>query len=199
MSSNISIIDPPAWNSFVSEVIRGDTEACESLYLQFSSFRYFFRRSVGCTDAEDLYQELIVDVLSQVRDGRLREPTRLAGYVRAIAVRKLADFIGRRARARARETPSEGVPIRYGGADPEHEAIDGERTKIALRVLTALPARDREVLVRFYLREEKPERIQADLSLTPTQFRLIKSRAKVRYVRLCQNSLGPPRQPTTNP
>ena len=65
--------------------------------------------------------------------------------------------------------------------DPENRAIEAQNNGIAMRVLQSLPHRDREVLVRFYLREETPEQICAALEITQTQFRLIKSRAKTRY------------------
>ena len=60
-----------------------------------------------------------------------------------------------------------------------------------MRVLNGLPQRDREVLVRFYLREQTADEICRDMGLTETQFRLIKSRAKARYGKLGQRRLAP--------
>jgi RNA polymerase sigma-70 factor, ECF subfamily len=40
--------------------------------------------------------------------------------------------------------------------------------------------RCREILERFYLREQRREQICREMSLTETQFRLLKSRAKAR-------------------
>jgi RNA polymerase sigma factor (sigma-70 family) len=74
--------------------------------------------------------------------------------------------------------------------DPERSAIAHESYEVAMRVLNGLPPRDREVLVRFYLREQTAEEICRDLELTETQFRLIKSRAKARYGKLGQRRLG---------
>lgn len=50
--------------------------------------------------------------------------------------------------------------------------------QIALRVLKEMPARDREVLVRFYVADERPEEIQRALGIPETEFRRVKSRAK---------------------
>jgi RNA polymerase sigma factor (sigma-70 family) len=168
----------------------GDSAACENLYLQFSSYRRFFGRSVERSDADDLFHELIIDVVTQIQNGLLREPARLAGYVRVIAIRKLRAFITERSRARTFHADPDTTPLQYGGDDPEAEAIARENRSIALRILTDLPARDRDVLIRFYLHGEPAERIQADLSLTPTQFRLIKSRAKQRFTEQCKHQLG---------
>jgi DNA-directed RNA polymerase specialized sigma24 family protein len=60
-----------------------------------------------------------------------------------------------------------------------------------MRVLNGLSPRDREVLVRFYLREQSAEEICRELGLTETQFRLIKSRAKARYGKLGQRRMAP--------
>jgi DNA-directed RNA polymerase specialized sigma24 family protein len=45
-------------------------------------------------------------------------------------------------------------------------------------VLSEMPFKQREILQRYYLREESSEQICLDMSLTETQFRLAKSRAK---------------------
>jgi RNA polymerase sigma-70 factor, ECF subfamily len=50
-----------------------------------------------------------------------------------------------------------------------------------MRILRSIGKRDREVLIRFYLEEQTPERICREMGLTETQFRLIKSRAKARF------------------
>jgi DNA-directed RNA polymerase specialized sigma24 family protein len=59
-----------------------------------------------------------------------------------------------------------------------------------MRVLNAVPKRDREVLVRFYLKEEDPDIICREMELTETQFRLIKSRAKARFGELGRTRLA---------
>ena len=48
-------------------------------------------------------------------------------------------------------------------------------------VLYSISERDREILTRFYLREQSQEQICEDMNLTETQFRLLKSRAKARF------------------
>ena len=68
--------------------------------------------------------------------------------------------------------------------------IARESHDVAMRVLNGLPPRDREVLVRFYLREQAADEICRDMGLTETQFRLIKSRAKARYGKLGQRRLA---------
>ena len=68
--------------------------------------------------------------------------------------------------------------------NPESRVIERQNTDLAKRVLNSLPKREREVLTRFYLREQSPRQICRDMSLTETQFRLTKSRAKARFTEL---------------
>jgi DNA-directed RNA polymerase specialized sigma24 family protein len=49
------------------------------------------------------------------------------------------------------------------------------------QILQAIPRRDREILTRFYLKEQTQEEICEEMKLTETQFRLLKSRAKSRF------------------
>ena len=48
-------------------------------------------------------------------------------------------------------------PSAMSHADPENEAIERENQELALRVLQSIPKRDREVLIRFYFKEESPD------------------------------------------
>jgi len=57
------------------------------------------------------------------------------------------------------------------------------------RVLSELSSRDREILTRFYLHEESQEEICIEMTLTETQFRLLKSRAKSRFGELGKKKL----------
>ena len=56
-----------------------------------------------------------------------------------------------------------------------------ERAELMARVLGSISRRDREILTRFYLREQSQEQICEEMELTETQFRLLKSRAKARF------------------
>jgi DNA-directed RNA polymerase specialized sigma24 family protein len=66
------------------------------------------------------------------------------------------------------------------GSDPEWKAIVRQRQALAHGLLKQVSGRDREVLIRFYLKEQTQDEICRDMDLTPTQFRLLKSRAKAR-------------------
>ena len=74
-----------------------------------------------------------------------------------------------------------GADIIAAADGPEQAAIFREREELVNRIMAELSSRDREVLTRFYLSEQSPSRICVEMALTETQFRLMKSRAKVRF------------------
>jgi RNA polymerase sigma-70 factor, ECF subfamily len=187
----------------VGQVATGDSAASAALYKRFARYRHFFARSTGATDAEDLYQSLMLQVTCQIREGHVREPLRIAGYIRTIAVRMRAIHHREACRSRESHMSADDVVLRSQETSPEQGAIDQQNRLIAEKVLQSLSERDRTVLIRFYLNEESPEVIQADIGLTPTQFRLIKSRAKAAFTQRCESRMQrkstPDRRPKYQP
>ena len=58
------------------------------------------------------------------------------------------------------------------------------------RALKEMSRREFDILMRFYLREQPPEQIQSEMRLTPTQFNLLKSRAKAKLTELVRQKLA---------
>ena len=56
-----------------------------------------------------------------------------------------------------------------------------QKAELMKSALASLSDRDRDILVRFYLKEQPQEQICREMSLTETQFRLLKSRAKAKF------------------
>jgi RNA polymerase sigma-70 factor (ECF subfamily) len=194
----ISSSRPPApttdWTSLVRDIKRGDGPATEKLYRELASLKHYVFRYTGIDHVEDVYHEVIVDLIAQIRRGDLREPERLAGYATVIARRRALDALRQRVTARRTEVEIEPrLGLRSKAAGPEGAAIERERMTIARRILHSMPERDREVLIRFYARGQEADDITAEMGLTPTQFRLIKTRAKARLTLLCQMRFGPAR------
>lgn len=144
---------------------------------------------MGAERAEDAYHDLLLDVTNGIRHGALRNPECLAGYAQVIAHRKIVRHL--RITMRERRTPSlEDIVLRDSGPNPEQAAICAQNRDIAVCILKAMPTRDREILSRFYVKEQTAQEIQAAMDLTETQFRLIKSRAKKRFEELGQNRIA---------
>jgi RNA polymerase sigma-70 factor (ECF subfamily) len=164
----------------------------EGLYSILSKgVRYYLWRQLGPQDLDDKVHDAFLTINQSIRNGELREPERLMGYVRTIVRRQVAAHIQGAVRSRRTQVDLEtGVKLCDHRPDPERRMIDRQNQDLAKRILGGLHKRDREVLVRFYLREEPAEQICREMDLTETQFRLIKSRAKARFTELGRRRLS---------
>ncbi len=180
--------DSAAWASLVERIRADDPSGMEELYRVFSQgIRFYLCRQLGTQDLDDRVHDIFLIVTQSIRRGDLREPDRLMGYVRTVLRRQVASHIEQIVHSRNNHADLEtGLRLSDRRPDPERSAIQNENQTLALRVLHSLKTRDREVLVRFYLKEQAPEEICRELDLSATQFRLIKSRAKTRFVELAK-------------
>jgi DNA-directed RNA polymerase specialized sigma24 family protein len=135
-----------------------------------------------------MFHDLIVVLIRQIQNGSVEDPERLPGYVLAIARRQIAAQIGLRMRSRC-ECSVDDVQLPDPAEDTETSLARKERRAIAQRVLKAMPVQQREMLIRFYVQEQRPDVIQEAFGITPTQFRLAKSRAKARFAELCRTAM----------
>ena len=174
--------EEPCWPLLVEQIRKGDSAAIEQLYRVFwTAIRFHFLRQLGPQDADDMAHDVFVTVLISIQKGKVREPERIMGYVQTIVRRQVAAQIDARVKARDQQVFDIPMAVSARDPDPEQRMAERESKALAMRILNTLRKRDREVLVRFYLDEQPPDRICREMGLTETQFRLVKSRAKARF------------------
>lgn len=184
----------PVWEQLAIRVQRGDAGAMQELYEIFSKgIRFMIFRHLGAEDLDDKVHDVFLTITQCIRNGELRDPTRLLGYIHTIVRRYIAGYIDRAVDLRRNRVEYIDFEESVCDArpDPEIEAMERQNVALAMRVLRGIPRRDREVLTRFYFKEEPAEQICHALHLTGTQFRLIKSRAKRRFGELGRRCLAP--------
>lgn len=131
--------------------------------------------------ANDLAQDVMIAMVVAIREGRVKQPEALAGYVHETA-RHIVYAANRKMRPISVETL------------PEHESawLDAPRTpldyveedelrRFALEVLDELPAqRDRDLIVGFYVDGLSKAELMQRLSLGADQFDKVIFRARTR-------------------
>jgi len=182
----------PDWHELVARIRAGDAGGMEELYAVFSrGVRFYLCRQLGVQELEDKVHDTFLIVVQAVRRGELREPERLMGFVRTVVRRQVAGHIDEAVHTRRQQVGIEsGTTVVDLNRDPEETAIHQQHEEIARRVLHSISKRDREILTRFYLLEQPQEQICAQMNLTETQFRLLKSRAKARFGELGKRRLA---------
>lgn len=130
--------------------------------------------------AADLCQDTLVIVLQRLRSRTIEDPARLAAFA-AQTARQLAFDARRRSASRNTIVDSDAAHS-IAAESPGDSAVETAALgKLVRTVLAGLPQeRDREVLRRFYLRDEDKADICQALSLAPNAFDLLIFRARAR-------------------
>jgi RNA polymerase sigma-70 factor, ECF subfamily len=180
--------DQIPWASLVERVRNGDDLARDELCAELSDLaRARLHWGVDPQLLNDKLHDVLVSVLEAIRDGSIRDPERLIGFVRTLSRRRVSLHIRTNIRRRDHFVPIGRMDFAAPAEEsPEAVARRQERADTVHRVLRRVCARDREILLRFYLDEQAPERICREMGLTATQFRLYKSRALAR----CSQAAG---------
>lgn len=187
------------WSRLVARIREGESGAMEELYGVFEKgIRYFLLRNLGPEDVDDKVHDCFVIVAQAIRRGELREPERLMGFVRTVVKRQIAHHIEHAVTRRRTMTEFDEsmFSISDWKDDPEQSFMARQKKDIARRVLNSISRKDREVLYRFYVEEQTQDQICDEMNLTPTQFRLLKSRAKARFGELGKKLAGGRLKPT---
>jgi RNA polymerase sigma-70 factor (ECF subfamily) len=141
---------------------------------------YGLRHLRDAAAAEDLAQQVSLIVLESLRDGRLREPEKLASFALGTA-RMVAMDIKRGAQRRT------GLLETYGrglAAEPwRAPALDRERLK---RCLEKLPERERSVVVLTFYDERTSAEVAEFAGMTDGNVRVVRHRA-LRRLRECMS------------
>src|SRR5262249_13644977 len=180
------------WAKLVERIQTSETDGMEELYLLFSKgIRFYLCRQLGPQELDDKVHDTFVVVVQAIRRGELREPQRLMGFVRTIVRRQVAAYIDRVVHTRREQLDLDSsARVANPRGNPEDAAIFRQRAELLRTVLEELSERDREILTRFYLREQGQDQICSEMALTETQFRLLKSRAKARFGELGKKKLA---------
>lgn len=181
-----------AWVELVERIRSGESDGMEDLYQLFSrGIRFYLCRQLGPQELDDKVHDTFVVVVQAIRRGELREPQRLMGFVRTIVRRQVAAHIDKVVHNRREQMELDStIRVADPRENPEESAIFHQRSDLIRRVLSELSKRDREILTRFYLREQSQDQICSEMLLTETQFRLLKSRAKARFGELGKKKLA---------
>jgi len=165
------------WADLVARIRSGQTDGMEELYRLFSrGIRFYLVRQLGTAEVDDAVHDTFLKVVQAIRSGELKEPERLIGFLGAIVQKQVAAH-------RDKRQPKK-VSNKLRQENPEEAAAFHRKAELIDQVMAALSQRDREILTRLYLHEENQDQICKEMSLTETQLRLVKSRAKARFAEL---------------
>lgn len=138
--------------------------------------------------AEDLLQDAIVTALNKLRTGEIEHRSQLDGYVYRVALNHFRNY-RRKDKSAVSDPDSAGLLEDVAAEARPTSSIQSEQwAHVVRRLLRELSSpRDREVLVRFYLREEERSSLCRSLGLTDLQFNRVIFRARERFRELLED------------
>lgn len=174
----------------VVELIRsGHPAGLEELYGMARNFTFFIMRQLGTDDLQDKVHDIFVTAATAISGGKLRDSARLTPFLTSLTRFYTYGQIDRRVVLRKYTTPLEHANIPDRRYNVEHNVYRQQKMRIVREILGSMPKRDRDVLERFYVHEQTKEQICREMDLTPTQFRLLKSKAKSTFAKLGRRKL----------
>lgn len=164
--------------ALVERVRRGDPHAEEALIGRFQpGLLVMFRARTGEADAaRDLTQDALMAIVRALREGRLRDVTRLTEFVHGIARNVANNFIRIR-----RRHPVCHVSDRMSVSAEDDPVETSERRDLIGRVLASMTPADRRILLLTLIDGLKPREIAMQLGLDRDVVRARKSRALRRF------------------
>lgn len=168
----------------VAHIKRGDAAAETELWERYCrGLLFLLRRKTRDPElAQDLRQETFRIALVKLRSDGLNDPEKLAAYLRGIAV----NLVSGDWRKRARQKTSADTEVVEQSADTVSSVQDSvtrdETAGLVRKLVGELSVeRDREILMRFYIREEEKDSICTELGITALHFNRVLFRAKQRF------------------
>jgi RNA polymerase sigma-70 factor (ECF subfamily) len=151
--------------------------------------RLLIRQARDPALAADLLNDAICTTLEKWRAGKIERPEQICGYVFQVALNLLRNHrrsVAERPERRADAETLERTPGNVASVDELAETGMAQRVRSLLQRLGN--TRDRLILTRFYLDEERKDVICRELGLDPDQFDKVLHRARARLRDLLESS-----------
>jgi RNA polymerase sigma-70 factor, ECF subfamily len=159
-----------------------------AVYRDYPGLRALILRRVRDPEvAADILQDAAVTTLEKLRSGEIAHPEKLGGYLYRVALNHLRNHRRKDRSAISSADALNELPASDNEADWEN--VRGRQwATAARRMLEEMPvARDRELLIRFYLDDEDKESICRELRLSEEHFNRVIFRARNRFRELVEH------------
>lgn len=170
--------DADHWTELVQRLREGDRPAEEEICTHFYP-RILGMATFRLRDPEralEVAQETMLAILPALRNGQLRDPEKLPGFIFGTSRNLINNVCRSRSQMPTFAALPEEVPAPLGWAEQEQQARDERRRAIRL-VLAALKPLDRKILLLTLIEGMNPREIAPIVDLTAEVVRTRKARA----------------------
>ncbi|WP_281559790.1 sigma-70 family RNA polymerase sigma factor [Thalassomonas sp. RHCl1] len=172
--------------SLVARILNGEAAAETEMVQRYNRGLVFMlnHRARNHALAEDLAQETWRIVIEKVRGGDLKDPSKLAAFIVQTGKNQLL-MIYRGSHHKKTTTEVDTAQSLDPASQPQL-IIERYNTALIVRKLVdeMKTPRDRELILRFYIKEEEKQQICQDLGLNELHFNRVLFRARQRFKQL---------------
>ncbi len=176
-------------NDLVEMIQLGQPAGLEQLYTMARNFTFFLMRQLGSDELQDKVHDVFLSAATAITTGKLRDSDRLTPFLTTLTRFYTYGQIDRRVVRRKYAGALEHTNVPDRRVNLEYNVYRQQKRRILREILSSMPQRDSDVLERFYVHEQTKEQICREMNLTPTQFRLLKSKAKSTFAKLGKRRL----------
>ena len=185
VSSEPEISEAQVATDLVERIHAGDKQAESALVARYRPrlLHALARMTPDFSFAEDAANEALLTVITQLRNAPIDSPARLGGYLYGVA----KNVVRSERRKFTKESETEPELLDLVAAESPNQSELLEQMDISLSVRQVMDEvsneRYREVLLRYYLRQEDKDEICAAMSLSRRDFTQVISRARKSFLK----------------
>ena len=137
-------------------------------------------RGIGSDKVEDLKQDTFIRVIAAVRkEGGVRQPERFGAFVNSTCNNVLLEYYRSLGKNQQMDETHQEIPDKV--PDLEGMMVSKQCSEQVRKILSELPARDRELLRAVFLEEKDKDTVCRDIGVDRNYLRVLLHRAKGKF------------------
>ena len=168
--------------AYLEKLRNGDPATEHHFFVYFEKLLHIKLRSrtISCDRIEDLKKETFIRVIAAVRtEGVVRQPERFGAFVNSICNNVLLEYYRTLGKNQQIDETHQEIPDKV--LDLEGMMVCRQYSERAQQIVSALPARDRDLLRAVFLEEKDKDAVCRDIGVDRDYLRVLLHRAKDKF------------------
>jgi RNA polymerase sigma-70 factor, ECF subfamily len=168
--------------AYVERLRNGDPATEQHFFVYFEKLLQIKlrARAIGPDKVEDLKQDTFIRVIAAVRkEGGVRQPERFGAFVNSICNNVLLEYYRSLRKDQQMDETQEEIPSKAPGL--EAMMVSKQCSERVRKILSGLPARDRELLWALFWEEKDRHTVCRDIGADRNYLRVLLHRAKDKF------------------
>jgi len=168
--------------AYVESLRNGDPATEHHFFLYFEKLLNIKLRSrtISSDKIEDLKQETFIRVIAAVRkEGAVRQPDRFGAFVNSICNNVLLEYYRTLGKNQQIDETHQEIPDQI--LDLEGMMVSKQFSEHVRKILSALPARDRDLLRAVFFEEKDKDSVCREMGVDRNYLRVLLHRAKSKF------------------